>query len=220
VQPARRQKAFCFPPVTIDPITEIVGELAVLQGKIDDLEHLLNCVKANELSHEAAQFFYWETEIPAALIARIFNFKNPRELLRSVNTRQYECGCAECGEAVPCSRAALKSKLLLCSDCRSKQVEERIKLDQQHLAKHMARFEELRSMPYVEYLQTQHWQDLRHRKLKSSSYRCQICNASDKTLDVHHRSYENRGCEQWSDTIVVCRDCHERFHFGGDNGKV
>lgn len=69
----------------------------------------------------------------------------------------------------------------------------------------------LGAMPYWEYLNTPEWQNRRKLKLKDAGYRCQLCN-SDGTLDVHHRTYENRGNEPLSDLIVLCRPCHERFH--------
>ena len=67
-------------------------------------------------------------------------------------------------------------------------------------------------MPYQEYLQTPEWQARRKDALQRAEYRCQTCNASDRILDVHHRTYERRGHEKPSDLTVLCRDCHELFH--------
>lgn len=70
----------------------------------------------------------------------------------------------------------------------------------------------LKSMPYRDYLQTQHWQTLRSRMLKRAEYRCQVCNTNKQSLHVHHRTYKNRGQEEYSDLVVLCADCHETFH--------
>ncbi len=73
------------------------------------------------------------------------------------------------------------------------------------------RLEELRTMPYREYLRTPEWQSRRRIALVAASHRCQVCNASDN-LDVHHRTYERRGAEHESDLTVLCRSCHAVFH--------
>jgi hypothetical protein len=33
-------------------------------------------------------------------------------------------------------------------------------------------------------------------------------------LDVHHRTYENKGKEKLGDLTVLCRECHTKFHKG------
>lgn len=73
------------------------------------------------------------------------------------------------------------------------------------------RAHQLRTMPYKEYLKTPEWQKRRKAKLKEAKHRCQLCNDGG-TLNVHHRTYENRGNEPLSDLIVLCEPCHERFH--------
>lgn len=75
-----------------------------------------------------------------------------------------------------------------------------------------ARILRYRNMPYSEYLQTDHWQNLRLQMLQLAGYRCQLCNTGDTVLHVHHRSYENRGQEPLNDLIVLCADCHGKFH--------
>lgn len=75
-----------------------------------------------------------------------------------------------------------------------------------------ARIRHYRTMPYPAYLQTDHWQNLRLQMLQLSGYRCQLCNTGNAVLHVHHRSYENRGQEPLSDLIVLCADCHGKFH--------
>jgi hypothetical protein len=69
-------------------------------------------------------------------------------------------------------------------------------------------------MPYTEYLQSHWWQGVRHYALLRADYRCQICNSSDR-LEVHHRTYERRGGEDYRDVIALCHNCHERFHKRG-----
>lgn len=73
------------------------------------------------------------------------------------------------------------------------------------------RVSELRSMPYLDYLQTQEWKDIRDRALKRAGYACQVC-YSNQFLHVHHRTYSRRGFEQDADLTVLCAECHELFH--------
>lgn len=74
----------------------------------------------------------------------------------------------------------------------------------------------LKWCPYDIYLKTDHWQQVRDEALERAGHRCQMCNKAD-SLQVHHRTYENRGKEQPGDMTVLCRDCHRTFH---ENGKV
>jgi replicative DNA helicase len=70
---------------------------------------------------------------------------------------------------------------------------------------------DLRTMSYQDYLQTEHWQQVRKAALKRAGYRCQLCNRKG-VLHVHHRTYIRRGHELPEDLIVLCRGCHETFH--------
>jgi hypothetical protein len=73
------------------------------------------------------------------------------------------------------------------------------------------RLNELKQMPYDEYLRTPEWKKRRKKQLKSAGHRCQVCN-SPKRLNVHHRTYDRRGQELPQDLIVLCRNCHSIFH--------
>lgn len=79
------------------------------------------------------------------------------------------------------------------------------------------RLQELRAMPYQDYLQTPEWGKTRGAALRRSNYRCQVCNTNKRTLDVHHRTYERLGHEHYTDLLVLCRECHGTFH---KNGKL
>jgi len=81
-----------------------------------------------------------------------------------------------------------------------------------------SRAKQLQTMPYDEYLQTDEWNKRRQRHLEDADHACQLCNASDVKLHVHHRTYERRGDERHNDLIVLCADCHATFH-GKDGGE-
>lgn len=81
-----------------------------------------------------------------------------------------------------------------------------------HLAVEVAA---LRALPYAAYLRTEHWMIVREAALTRAMRRCQLCN-SDRSLEVHHRTYERLGAERADDLTVLCSSCHELFHFRGD----
>jgi 5-methylcytosine-specific restriction endonuclease McrA len=70
---------------------------------------------------------------------------------------------------------------------------------------------EARSIPYEQYLQTEHWQAMRRLALEAADHHCLLCDA-DSNLDVHHRTYERLGMEQLRDLVVLCETCHARHH--------
>lgn len=74
----------------------------------------------------------------------------------------------------------------------------------------------LKAMDYKEYIKTDHWQHFRKEALKHFNLTCQLCGANDMTLDVHHRTYVNRGRETFNDVIVLCRHCHDLYHHNKD----
>jgi len=75
-----------------------------------------------------------------------------------------------------------------------------------------ARLAELRAMPYDNYLLSPEWKERRKQALDWARKACQFCNADNKPLHVHHRTYDRLGAELPADLVVLCADCHRRFH--------
>lgn len=74
----------------------------------------------------------------------------------------------------------------------------------------------LATMPYQQYLQTDHWEKTAAAAKERAGHKCQVCN-SYGNLHTHHRTYERRGAELPDDLIVLCASCHSLFH---KNGKL
>lgn len=70
----------------------------------------------------------------------------------------------------------------------------------------------LRRMPYRQYLKTNHWKKTRARRVKLSKYKCDLCGHKAKRLEVHHKTYERRGCERMGDLLTLCVPCHRKIH--------
>jgi hypothetical protein len=73
------------------------------------------------------------------------------------------------------------------------------------------------ALPYEVYLRTPYWEIVRGWAYYRAAGRCQLCNMpqSKIPLHVHHRTYDHLGEETQhpKDVIVLCKGCHERFHF-------
>lgn len=70
----------------------------------------------------------------------------------------------------------------------------------------------LNAMPYEGMLQTPYWRIVA-RYVKRTRGKCNRC-ARQSNLQVHHRTYEHRGCEvnHLDDLEVLCRSCHAHAH--------
>ncbi len=67
----------------------------------------------------------------------------------------------------------------------------------------------LRSMPYAEYLQTEHWSEVRLAAIRRYLNQC-LCGKDAK--DAHHVNYDRKGFERPEDVVALCRECHTRWH--------
>lgn len=141
--------------------------------------------------------------------------------------KEMEVRCRKCKtEArVPCkSWTDYKTKYsngYICNNCEQQNIQQQLLRNLEWEKQKQDRLQEVQrlcEMPYNEYLMTEHWQEFRKYALKRAGYRCQLCNSTG-TLDVHHRTYERRGCEEIGDVTVLCRKCHEKHHDIGDRIK-
>jgi hypothetical protein len=184
-------------------------------------------VKAAPLDDDTLATLYWEFEdlIPARLLGP---FHAIRETVESRCPWTYPCpGCGR-DQAVT-SRSALRVRQRMegsvarpgsihpdtCAECLRRIKDERQGQVDAWFERRRVRVHELRTMPYREYLLTPEWQERRRARLRAARFRCQVCNAQDRRLNVHHRTYERRGDEYARDLIVLCEDCHHLFHRNG-----
>lgn len=65
-------------------------------------------------------------------------------------------------------------------------------------------------MNYYEYIQSADWKQFR-KEILSKRICCQKCGIK-KGLQLHHKHYRTLGKEKSSDIIVLCKECHFRFH--------
>ena len=65
---------------------------------------------------------------------------------------------------------------------------------------------------YAAYLLSPEWQEKRRAVLWHAGNRCQLCNAADTPLNIHHNNYDRVGRELPNDLIALCRPCHAKHH--------
>lgn len=77
--------------------------------------------------------------------------------------------------------------------------------------------EEIKELDYRDFLQTPYWKAISNEKKRKSNFRCELCN-NKGLLNVHHKTYERHGYEFYNlkDLIVLCDDCHKKFHEIGE----
>jgi len=76
--------------------------------------------------------------------------------------------------------------------------------------------EAINLMEYSDFLRTPYWNAISLYAKSKSNFSCQLCN-SKENLRTHHRTYERHGYEHRDevikqDLIVLCNDCHSKFH--------
>lgn len=171
-----------------------------------------------KLTDEEYNYLYWETDFKTNL------FIDKKQInAMTVNPIEIEVTCSRCGET---TKHMIKSRsernkrfdLFICPECKQiekeeqkkRNAEERQKYEEEHKQR-QEKLKRLKTMPYADYLKSDHWQQTRLSALKRAKHKCQLCNSTGK-LHVHHNNYNNRGCERVSDLIVLCETCHAKQH--------
>lgn len=193
-------------------------ELQAIKARLEDaaikaLEYAPNGDQALEI----ASTVYWKQEaIPTRVIYDFYGIA-PQAVAERLYRETYAVPCHDCKQVfdeVLTSRSHYqnirRSQLAVCPECEAKRKQRWAEYDLEEQAK-TAEIQRLKTIPYKEYLQSEHWKETRRQALKRAGFKCQLCNQGGM-LDVHHRTYERRGEEKNSDLIVLCRPCHAKFH--------
>lgn len=211
-------------------IKQLEDEMARLKAQIERTKDTIEMVALrglNETKDEVRQNLMWELywnhtdTVSTAILAEVLNVR-----INAVGSHIADAyltvTCSKCQNQFKVkvkSRAKLREQRadswrLECPECKAA-AEAQFQANRQEAAQRAAqldtRLEELRTMPYREYLKTPEWQATRERKLKRARYRCELCFKAGK-LNVHHKTYERRGNEDDRDLIVLCGTCHAKFH--------
>lgn len=218
-------------------LQEMLKEIEAYELSIKQLKAEIKAIgpeireEVTDLQHreEIANHIYWHLpKVQSGVVCDILGVRQ-HELTARIGSAKLNVKCPDCGQPIKIAvlnrnslqfqiqqyknaRAAFLPK---CESCEKKQTEalaQRDEIRRKVEAEKQERLQLLASMPYGDYLQTEEWKAKRKAALKRAWYRCELCNASKTELHVHHKTYENRGNEPLSDLIVLCRDCHAKFH--------
>jgi len=224
-------------------IDESEKALRVLKERLDEtVRGLGNKVSERGKLLELAAYLYWMIpEVrPEPLAEAVIGERNTHRLRKQLPAITAGIHCDRCNAPLSFkSRSQLQDAIreakgtaklveqgislwaegyiyvMVCKSCRKEILSERAVREAKETQARQRRLDELRRMPYPEYLRTPEWQARRLRHLQSAGNRCQVCNAPGPQLDVHHRTYKRRGEELFQDLIVLCRNCHTLFHREG-----
>lgn len=190
----------------IDAITDLDNKKQEIQNEIFFLlcENIEKYIDNEEVVRFMLNALYYRIECVSAdyfhLIADIYKSKVN---LEGVFNTTLECYCSRCGdfsEFEIFNRDGYMQDKFVCQECIIE-----IESEKEDAILY------LKTMPYKHYLQTEHWKSIRSEAIKQADYKCQLCN-KNAHLQVHHRTYENRGNEKSGDLIVLCKGCHAKFH--------
>lgn len=213
-------------------IADMQKQINQLQAEMDHIESVVRNVVSVELSSanepkraHLVWMAYWKgmDVIPVRTIEKAVGMAiqkmTHREYLKPASV-QLTCSCGNKFQHTVHTRGDFNALpqdgnvSCGCPDCVArKKAEQQARLREYEAAEQARkeRIQELKHMPYREYLKTPEWQDMRERRLRAARYRCELCH-SQGTLHVHHKTYERRGEEYASDLIVLCSNCHAKFH--------
>jgi hypothetical protein len=203
-------------------ITNAVALAANQLGQLADSQAL-----RAQLIHK----LYWNKKIPADIIGAAFGLKIQR-MIKIAGSFAMNFPCANsCGGELTktftsrsdrdkyiSDRVGKRWRYLrsnyLCADCSELEQLERETKEVQRRERHRRRDEELRNMPWDEFIESKEW--IRHRNIHihSISFQCEVCHESNRTLHIHLGGDSVQGHPSVHGyafySTVLCRDCKAR----------
>ncbi len=217
-------------------IEETEAVLDQLRQKLKQIPFEIARQVRNDARTETARYLYWMVQdIPSASIAEAFFNTTVYNLRRLVGIAEGDIPCDRCKQPAPFrSRTHLKESIdairkwkasrearyaegyvILCDTCWDEVKIEREEDDKQYQNTIKMRLLELKSMSYVDYLQSPEWQDRKEDHLEITGNQCQVCNCADQSIDVHHKTNDRRGEEYFEDLLALCDSCRNLLHSQG-----
>lgn len=177
---------------------------------------------SNQEKTEIANYIYWNVlEIKVPILSKdLFNLET-HQFLKFIKKTFDNIVCYDCQQKIIIKSKTQykeyiqdlrKNNKIRCKKCYEREINNRPNLWKEQEEKRKQNIEYLKKLQYSDYLKSDHWKNIRHKKLKNVEFKCQICNAEKTELHVHHNTYERKGQEYLSDLLVLCKECHNQFH--------
>lgn len=191
------------------------------------------------LRDRVIRYLYWHVpDVLVKWLCEAFGFFNDWQIRDIAGTYSLSLKCEKCGTSLSrpvSSREEMKTRqsqikrhekykndpdnmvVIACDACAEALQREMEKSYQEERNAYYERSRELQAMTYQEYLKSPEWDEIRKEQLRRAGYRCQVCDARNVPLHVHHRTYDRRGHERYGDLLVLCENCHRLYH---EQGKL
>jgi 5-methylcytosine-specific restriction endonuclease McrA len=182
------------------------------------------------ITQEFIDWYYWDTDNDLEILSEVVgvSLNKLAKLTKTPHLIEYKCQRCKQIRLYPCNsrnEAAdflrkIKNKRCkedyYCQQCKDElkreETEKLARKAQTKLDRARNKLQELKTMPYEEYLLTKHWKDFKKARIIEANFECQRCHRGDIKLHVHHLTYERRGEELPSDVVVLCEACHREEH--------
>ena len=149
------------------------------------------------------------------------NCKKIRYKLASNNSKMFKLQCVRCGELIgewiPHNSIEKPDEIKEIDDG----LRENYQLSYFELQKALqGRIKEINKKDFHEwyktYLQSEDWFEKRRLVFERCDGWCEGCGVK-RSIQVHHKTYQNVGNEFLFELLGVCKDCHERIHEEAEN---
>lgn len=144
----------------------------------------------------------------------VSNTQTMRALMCSNGAIQYKLQCNECGTS---ASNPVKREQLAGIEVEPWNHDIAIRVYNERVNAHETKMAEMRAH-YSAYLKSPEWARKRAMVMRRASNTCEGC-ATNRAVQVHHKTYEHVGEEFLWELVAVCVECHERLH-GLDDDKV
>ena len=158
--------------------------------------------------NDLVRFLYWKTDMTPTDIGGLIDVAKER-VYGIAGPLPVQMSCELCHRVfVSTIRSRNETPAKICASCDA------IKIRQEH-DKWMNQWTKTpmnSPVNYASYLSSHSWKKRARQMRERAGFKCQLCGANDKPLNVHHNSYERLGRERDDDLVVLCEPCHHRFH--------
>ncbi len=166
-------------------------------------------VEADEIDrNDLVRYLYWKTDMSPSDIGSLIDV-NKERVYGIAGPLPVQIQCDTCNrQFVSTIRSRNEKPATTCSSCDS------LKIRKEHESwMNMWTPTPMNSpVNYASYISSHTWRKKAREMREKANFKCQLCAASDKPLNVHHNNYERLGRERDDDLIVLCEPCHQKFH--------
>lgn len=158
--------------------------------------------------NDLVRYLYWKTDMSPTSIGELIDV-NKERIYGIAGPLPIQMNCEICQRTyVSTIRSRNEQPSKTCASC------EAVKIRKEHdiWMNQWTKTPMNSPVNYASYLSSHAWKKTARKMREKAGFKCQLCGANDKPLNVHHNSYERLGRERDDDLVVLCEPCHHRFH--------